>query len=451
MAQQDTEMGEPSLPVVTLAELALETPSHIWKCHQPWAIPFYHLLNSSAFLIDPTTGRDFQVFTKLPLEIQWTILEKCDAPTLFNLMRTCRSIRKRVEPLFWSHPKVWYYASMNDIPAHHTWKANRKFENEFCKQIQQVEFCLTNRWYDSILGGDIDVPTKKEYETAGSSFWQLFRLIYPSAKRVVITSWFIEKLADVDEYYLSLLRMAPRGLSVSVAVNTKSRSSPMPSKFNRYRLEEDSRLILVEQGWIQYRVHPPRIKVSGIVGKFITWYWKELDLNNWHHSLRYLRTEAYEKYRFGDQRCLPFECQHPGCDVAFTQAGDYASHFHSVRPHDGWMTSSNIADGNYKALVSPGILPQQVERFLLKQEHQYNREKMAVAQIGEELRQEWGEWGSEQQRDYEERFCAQLKSDSTFQCQGDPRESLEYCKLRGRMKFWRNLQIVESGGVLPND
>ena len=141
--------------ILTLEQLSLDTPPYVNVDYQPH-IPFYAFLRQSSTINHPMSHLQlFKYYSLLPPEIRLMILEMYDAPTLFNLMRTCSDIRIIARPLFWSHPDPWYYANIDWIVGNSCFPEEASLRPDFANQTEQVDLdcgsIMFHRWQCRIL------------------------------------------------------------------------------------------------------------------------------------------------------------------------------------------------------------------------------------------------------------------------------------------------------------
>lgn len=65
-------------------------------------VPFHYFVKPEPQLTSPPSRLPFP-FLRLPIDLQLIIYEHCDAPTLFQLMRTCSCTRHAATKLFWKN------------------------------------------------------------------------------------------------------------------------------------------------------------------------------------------------------------------------------------------------------------------------------------------------------------------------------------------------------------
>jgi hypothetical protein len=414
-------------PIVTLEELSLETPSHIHPTGDPHT-PFYAYLKQSGGLKNSIPDT-FHYYLKLPREIQLMILEECDPPTLFNLMRTCSNIRSPVERLFWSHRNPWYYASATWIVRATGFPGSPELCPEFGKHIEQVELdcwpVALGYWHSSLLG-DIDRVLVFEdpvtyNDQAATKFWARFHQVFPAAKRVIISDGIWKTAFGIHDEFSALFRMSPPNLSVYLSINIQEDRS-RPKELSLYQWEANQWKLL-HRPWFRTRVLPPRSDVTGVVGRYQRIEWRAEDLANRYTALRQLRAETYEKYHFGGNRHIPFVCPHPGCQEEFKSSGEYLKHLSAtvnshIEGRDSWEFKFPIKYG------FPPLLPKEVEDQLAALEIEHLRAKANLAKERDRLRQEeWGEPASEKRRLYQKKFDTQLENDPVYKCEGNPRST----------------------------
>ncbi|KAH8707666.1 hypothetical protein GQ44DRAFT_628312, partial [Phaeosphaeriaceae sp. PMI808] len=71
-------------------------------------MPFAHYVRPDTAC---ATHAVFQLFPRLPLELQLRVLRLCTYATLFQLMHASPATRTEAEKLFWSNPAAWYHVS----------------------------------------------------------------------------------------------------------------------------------------------------------------------------------------------------------------------------------------------------------------------------------------------------------------------------------------------------
>jgi len=130
------------------AQFILVMYSHIDDQGDP-LIPFATYIHHEAPSMQSLPNSEiFNRFTDFPSEIQMAIFRSCDAPTLFQLMRTCSNIRAEAQKLFWSHPATWYYVEPDWLTFEYGHPGSEPHCSEFARCVQQVEVAFIRLDYE---------------------------------------------------------------------------------------------------------------------------------------------------------------------------------------------------------------------------------------------------------------------------------------------------------------
>jgi hypothetical protein len=401
--------------------LLIELPSYI-DVGRRSKIPFGTYLNE--FIGPKHTSATFHFFLQLPAELQLNILELCDARTTFKLMQTCSSIRKVATKLFWSQKDLWFYIAAEDLAiSDEKQKPDSIYWNsEFVSRIEQVEIeCGLNTMGPNtrILGSTTQPPVAADAER----YRTVFQRAFPSAKRIVISD--TKPYRDPQYGLLEDLTIFARALSTQYTVfgSLVSRQIRLrhPQPRDLYRLDSASQWTLVQKAWVRECVLPPTEKISGIVGMFVKFCWRDKLVGRDCTALRYLRNELYEKYHFGGPKQISFVCPRSGCDIEFKSAAEWRDHITTSDPHSNPDHLVGVGTEGTPGYIS--ALPADIENALLAKELEVQKAMKEVSDMKRVLKKIWGEEHSEQRRLYKEQFLAQLKDDPLCKCQHETPEN----------------------------
>jgi hypothetical protein len=172
-----------------MENLFLKSPSHVDGAGQEH-IPFHAYLEQSNSTPNGPQSNEatyHQYYPSLPLELQLHILKSCDAPTLFNLIRTCSSLRAHTNPLFWADRDVWYETYALWMMDTYSFPQYYKASLDFSKGIQQLDIDSLGAHLN--LGSDMAIrnDATPNVLVRTSKYWAKVLQEYPSVKRVNIT------------------------------------------------------------------------------------------------------------------------------------------------------------------------------------------------------------------------------------------------------------------------
>ena len=118
-------------------------------------------------------------FARLPVEMQLRVAKHCDAPTLWQLMRTSSSLRSEAQSLFWSHSDLWFA-----VGGRGWWRAkiaSRKhlldYQSDFLRHVKQIHF-------DPEFRQDIFADSDH-----AETFWRDVQESFPAVTRVVFEDY----------------------------------------------------------------------------------------------------------------------------------------------------------------------------------------------------------------------------------------------------------------------
>jgi F-box-like len=182
----------------------------------------------------------------LPAEILLFIFQFCNAPTLFQCMRTCRGFRYMASKRFWSDSTVWCRISRE-------WWTSQKarlpgrLDMEFARQATQVEIDVLLHHEFAVQRLEHDDWYGLERAERVNIFWLAVQTSFPSARSVILNSPQVPN-EDSEGYsaITFLLQQAPRNIHVfasgagrvflSIGVSTAPQLQPGPTSWFRKRV-----------------------------------------------------------------------------------------------------------------------------------------------------------------------------------------------------------------------
>jgi hypothetical protein len=418
-----------------MKKLSLNTPSHVDHLGDPM-VPFYAYLqqakaSATAVQAESPRSKSFP-FLRFPLELQRSVLEFCDLPTLLSLMHTNSHLQLEASSLFWSYAPIWYhvYATwmLRDGDPPLSYPEDPNICPHFASSIQQIELdCLgINKSFEVFREppywsqplGELE---NKIVERKLKFMWTKLEAKFPSVKRVALRESHVFPPEHFPVWYATFIRTAPPHISVLLTTFAKEHEFPQePANRALYQLRSDSKFILLKTSWTRHCVLPPRRKIADPIGTFLQFDWRRTDRHHMYYSLQRRRKEAYEKYHFGGSRMKRFKCPAPDCEEWFEKAGDYTRHIEQNLLHFGWNRREDKMDALF---TSP--LPVKIEEKLQAMEAESVKAMHAADNAAYAPYKDWGKRGvspryEKERRLYEEQFLAQLESDPIFRSQAAP-------------------------------
>jgi hypothetical protein len=297
-------------------------------------------------------GVSFHPYTRLPAELRLRILELCDAPTLFQLMRTSYQLRAEAKKVFFSDRKTWYYLPATDLldgcPAESIYRL------DFLACVEQLDLecredtedCLTGRV--PYLSNWDELPLKIDER----EFWQIVRRLFPLVKRVMLSQ---EARSQVDEdsvarCYRKLAQVCPQDIDVSIcAAEKKEDAVGRRRKRICWRLragqeDMDADTTLERDEFLKsplMPVVPPQKAYRGRVGGFLKAEAFAVKFDDQYFARGMHRAAAVEKHYF-ENRHEPFRCHLANCDAWFEQPGQYTTHLLGTKHSENEISSDHF-------------------------------------------------------------------------------------------------------------
>lgn len=384
-------------------------------------VPFGYFAKPQAYLVLAPIYC-FPQFLRLPTDIQLIIYECCDAATLFQLMRTCSRTRAGAVKIFWAdRPEAhWYHCNDYELFEYRLGQHPIiRFCPEFASRITRVEIDLI-RLEIFFVETDDSIEGRKPVSVVDKAqvFWRRVEMVFPAVRRIVLTGcWPGPQLpppeVELDGAYHQIelvVQQAPPSISVQIAFDdgfrpvgaVNTRSGP---RFTLWQVASglEPRWQIVHEEWTPTRVLlPPRNFDSRPLGRCLTMYQKFDAIWLEEQGLAWLTRESHARYAVAGA----ITCPHPDCTLTFAGRRTWARHL-TDSSHDRRRCPTGDVQLRYSEHMPA------VELAVLKERKQrvdvlYRQ----VKQIQLELQAAWGERGTEQRRQFEADFFAQLREEN---------------------------------------
>jgi hypothetical protein len=357
----------------------------------------------------------FHRYTGLPAELQLRVMQQCDAPTLFHLMRTKRDLRIEARKLFFSDPATWYRLQA-DFLLQQPLATESMYEPCFLASVKQLEIHsphLNSRaWLPEVddktfvSSGERLKFVNEHIKTNIQAFWCTVQRFCPQVKRIMFTkdgTSFPDKDVMTD-CFQKMAQLCPQGLDVFF-YTTEPAKEAVGRRRKRvlWRLKTSDEDMVTEitpkrekhfkaPGLI---VVPPEKPHRGRVGDFIKsqTIWEKYCGQRF--AAEYSRAAAVEQYHFQGRK-EPFGCSVTDCDAWFDQPEQYTTHLLATR-----HGKDEAAPGQAGALVADNT-----EHLLMLEQ------KLKEAQ--NTFWKWWGDYPSEQRTMAEREVMHQLEHDMLY-------------------------------------
>ena len=291
----------------------------------------------------------FYQHAELPAELQLLIIQHCDAPTLFQLMRTTRDIRIEATRLFFSDPAIWYRLEA-DFLLKRPSAGDSLYEPCFLASVEQLEVYsphLKSRVWKPDMEGKTFQSSKERSEYVNEhikaniqAFWCTVQQFCPQLKRIMFTrdgESFPDKNVMVD-CFQRMAQLCPQGLDVFFYTN-----EPAEEAVNRRRKRILWQLSTSDEIPPKPEAHlkapgmivvPPQKTNRGRVGEFIKARTIGEKYCSQSFAAEFYRAAAVEHHYFLG-RHKPFGCSVANCDAWFDQPEQYTTHLLATRHGEG--------------------------------------------------------------------------------------------------------------------
>ena len=373
-------------------------------------VPFHYFVKPES---RPTSCLQFH-FLRLPIDLQLIVYEFCDAPTLFQLMRTCSLTRRSTTKLFWENAFAdqWYHCLDEELfeylPSSYTFLRHCP---DFAHRIQKVEIDLIR----------IEVIFREGTTIKAKDFWAKVERVFPSVRSVVLTGCTPERPCppppdEVDEDYAifeTLVECAPTRIAVYIAFKLfprldRSRAPP-------HSLWQVTRGLppvwqIHDPDWNPTRVTPPSRKwpVSPL-GDFLTSRQCYESLLYEMRGIQWLMIESYARYAVHGI----IHCPWLDCPATFKQRDQWKDHL--FESNHGMFDIRAQSKGDFMQELSCYKHTPEHERQVIEARHRrletlYSENARLERRVGHG----WGPPGSEQRRLFEEEFKSQVDKEALY-------------------------------------
>lgn len=380
-------------------------------------VPFHYFVQPEPQNTAPDRSSLFS-FTRLPIDVQLIIYEFCDAPTLFQLMRTCSRTRQPASQLFWDNDLAshWYYC--HDF---HLFEYNSdgftflRHCPEFAHRIRSVEIDLIRieLGFGKDDEGQHGQPPAST-ATKAKDFWIKVRKIFPSVKRIVLTGCEPCETGpplpgDTDEDFViieTVVQCAPAHIEVAIGFRSfPNRESDRTPRNTLWRAGNGKRSWnLLEADWEPTRVLLPgrRWPVSPL-GDFLRFNGMYSSVILEMRGIVWLMIESYARYAVQDL----IRCPRLDCSATYTERGSWKRHL-----YDSGHESFDIRLQSESDLMSQLFCYKhtpEVEKNAIQARHRrVDNLYLEAAKLQRRVGHGWGPPGSEQRMLFERQFTTQL-------------------------------------------
>lgn len=375
-------------------------------------VPFHYFVKPESRPTSPHSCVQFS-FLRLPIDLQLIVYEFCDAPTLFQLMRTCSLTRRSTKKLFWENTftDFWYYCLDEELfeylPHSYTFLPHCP---DFAHRIQKVEIDLTR--LESVFREDTIIKAK--------DFWAKVERIFPSVTSVVLTGFIPRRPCspppdEVDEDYATIetvVECAPTRIAVCIAFKLVHFDRITSPPHSLWKVASGLQPVwqILDPDWNPTSVLLPDRKwpVSPL-GDFLTARQRFQSLLYEMRGIQWLMIESYARYAVNGI----IHCPWLDCPATFKQRGLLKPHL--FQSDHGRFDIRSQSKGDFMQELScykhtPGHERQAIEARHRNLETRYSETAKLERRVGHG----WGPPGSEQRRLFEEEFKSQVDKEALY-------------------------------------
>jgi hypothetical protein len=384
-------------------------------------VPFHYFVTPNPQLNARAKSPHFPFF-RLPIDIQLLVYESCDAPTLFQLMRTCSRTRCSAKKLFWENASgdYWYYCRDDYLfdycPRGYTFLRHCPI---FAHQITSVEIDLI-RLELRFRGDDDDNRAPANTATKAKDFWKKVRKIFPSVQRVVLTGCEPREVrpplpGGMDEDYTiieTVVQCAPTHIRVFIAFAVfPSLGKARPPRNTLWRAGNGEQSWQVQDAdWKPTRVLlPDRRWAVSPLGDFLRFNRIYDAVLLEMRGIEWLMVESYARYAVQDD----IRCPRLDCSATYTERGSWKRHL-SESGHGRFEIRCQYKKDPMSQLFCYKHTPEVEKKALEARQRHMDSLYLEAAKIQRRVGHGWGPPGSEQRKLFEEEFTAQLKEETLY-------------------------------------
>lgn len=387
-------------------------------------VPFHYFVEpGSRLAIPPSPLLCSFPFFRLPIDLQLVVYEQCDAPTLFQLMRTSLSTRRLATKLFWENtfPGQWYHCPDYGLFQHRiqTYIFTPHCP-KFASRITNIEIDLIRLELQFQEDGEgYDERFRASTSTKATAFWAKVEKVFPSVKRVVLTGCTPRRLnppppGESDGDYTSIeivVGCAPAHIKVHIAfVAFPNREPDRPPRNTLWRVEGPSAWCVVDSDWNPTRVLlPERRWTVSPLGDFEIFYRRYSSVLLEASGIKWLMIESYARYAIHGV----IHCPRLDCSATYRQRELWKQHL-SASGHGRFDVRNQSKEDPMLQLFCYKHTPETEKAAIEARRQRLDSQLLEAAKIQRRVGHGWGPPGSEQRRLFEQEFIAQIKEESLY-------------------------------------
>jgi hypothetical protein len=392
--------------------------------HDKVLVPFYYYGKPKPQLFPPPSPYPFPFF-RLPVDLQLIVYEQCDAPTLFQLMRTCSRSRHATTKLFWdgTFKNSWYHCPDYWLFEHRT--PTYTFVphcSEFALRITNVEIDLIRlelRFKED--GEDCDEQFRASTIMKAKVFWAKVERVFPSVKRIVLTACAPRRpnppspgVSDEDYACIeTVLDCAPAHIKVYVAfVAFPNREHDRPPRNTLWQISGRSQAAwqVLDPDWKPTRVLlPDRKWTVSPLGDFQTFNKRLRSAILEMRGIQWLMIESYARYAVQDV----IHCPRLDCSMTFSKKDLWKQHL-SDSGHGRFDIRRQSTRDPMLELFCYKYTPEIEKLAIEARQQRLDTKYLEAAKTQRRLGYGWGPPGSEQRRLFQQEFIAQMQEESLY-------------------------------------
>jgi hypothetical protein len=387
-------------------------------------VTFHYYVKPKPQLAPPSSARPFPFF-HLPIDVQLIVYEHCDAPTLFQLMRTCSRIRHAATKLFWDSTFTdhWYHCPDYWLFQHRT--STYTFAphcQDFALRLTNIEIDvgrLESQFRDDLE--DREDAFRASTATKVKVFWAKVGRVFPSAKHIVLTGYEPRRPnppppGESDEAFdciATVVASAPAHVRLCIAfVASLDPDLGRPPRNTLWQVTGRAQAAwrILDSDWKPTRVLLPNRKWTvSPLGDFKTF------IQLFHSALlemrgiEWLMVESYARYAVQDI----IHCPYLECPLQFKEKHLWKKHL-CESGHGHFEIRRQSERDPMKQLFCYKHTPDIEKAAIEARQQRLDAQCLEAAKIQRRVGYGWGPPRSEQRRLFEQEFTAQLHKESLF-------------------------------------
>jgi hypothetical protein len=391
--------------------------------HKKVLVPFHYFAKPKPQLNPPPSPSPFPFF-RLPIDLQLIVYEHCDAPTLFQLMRTCSRSRRAATKLFWNGTFIdsWYHCPNSSLFEHrvriYTFTSHCP---EFALRITNIEIDLIRlelRFQEDDKDHD---ELRASTITKAKTFWAKVERVFPSVKRIVLTGCTPQRPnppppGTSDEDYAciaNVLEYAPAHMEAYIAFEAFPNHEPdRPPRNTLWQVSGRSQPVwrLLDPDWKPTRILlPNRIWPVSPLGDFQTFNQHFQSAVIEVRGIEWLMVESYARYAVGGV----IHCPRLDCSMTFKKKDVWKQHL-SESGHGRFDIRRQSEGDPMLELFCYKHTPEPEKLAVEARQRRLDTQDVEVAKARRRVGYGWGIEHSEQRRLFEQELKAQMRDESLF-------------------------------------